>query len=1640
MAPSRRKGGGRASAAAAAARKQWKVGDLVLAKVKGFPAWPATVSEPEKWGYTADWKKVLVYFFGTQQIAFCNPADVEEFTEEKKESLLVKRHGRGSDFVRAVKEIIESYEKLKSAVNSIDEVNLTASVNSVGDVELKDQIDASLEVLNSSLKKSSSTEEKNEPSLPLEGAPDTTQGDILSDSKMSPDEPVDNLVVTRKQLQNTFSLKKRPSGVRPQSPASQKKQPTARRSRSSSKVDANSFQTPILPLDGSKAVQDLSVKVCQDGPVRRSNRIRKSPFTPEGHDRGSPAFFSNGSIEENNSEIVTGDSDSISLTEGSTVESGCKLLQPESHVGCCEGDELSQMLDFKAKTVLTKKKRKPNRKRMITDCPETTGGLNNETVSEIEVHKTGQISQDSQEMLNERHSRDDGDEHLPLVKRARVRMGRSSSAGEELDTLIQSEKNLLEVPNSFSVQVPTSLSSEGDSPADRNSFDMKGVADNSSPQNKCPQSSVVKQLSQTEKNQQYGCSVDDEAALPPSKRLHRALEAMSANAAEDSQTEVPSTMKTLNNGCHVTSTGESPQKSMENRERNGIGLQNLDASQHGVSVFSTSSGPGVIMESAKSCEETANCNESLRSSSPQEQELCKDIHVETVEHAGHRGLHMSSSGAQPTDFVGVVQSPKRISPALVKEQTSLGSNEGSLAHMLPPRDEHGSETPELSNHKADRPLNQIYPSECSGMSLNPASGDPDGKLSLHTNTSLVPCGESNCSETTKLLKLPLHLDDQIYPMCDVGSEIKSGERDSDDVLTSTSAKVMVASAQGPSNLSHSTSKSDDRSGDKDVSGIRSSSSPADGLDSTARVSLPNSSIYSISVSGNNNILGNNGYCSPEQHSATSKHLAKWRNRAESTAALASFEAVLATLTRTKESIGRATRIAIDCAKIGVASKVVEVLARNLESESSLHRRIDLFFLVDSITQCSRGLKGDIGGIYPSAVQAVLSRLLSAAAPPGSSALENRRQCLKVLRLWLERKILPESVIRHHIRDLESVSSLSSSGAFSRRPLRTERAFDDPIREMEGMLVDEYGSNSSFQLPGFRMPPMLKDEDEGSDSDGGSFEAVTPEHNPEIPEERERISVPPAIGKHKHILEDVEGELEMEDVAPACGPDMSSTSNAATIGAQMMHSQFQHFPVSFAPPLPRDVPPSSPPLPTSPPPLSSALLPPPDGHDSELYMAKHTIKENMQNPVVPQPIANSLAPDSVCYHVPQSRDVQMQTPMPDSANSCSFSSAAVSHLPIQHVNQQADGATFHNTAYNLRPPQPTPSNQFSYVQAERVQSLRDVPPPSYPSRGRFTQNTDTGNFYSDHDRMKMAPHDLRESWRFSGPSLSGTYHSDPAARGSYPPPYGGPRCEPPLPNHRWGLPPRAVDHRGEPIPHGTPSQGPIPVANRAVFRILRAQIQKERVMHHSWCVLALLPTSSLHFGGRAVSSFPQLSIKILFIHNSVERMGASESVPQQSIHEFTVKDSRGTDVDLSIYKGKVLLVVNVASKCGFTDSNYKQLTELHNKYKDKGFEVLAFPCNQFLHQEPGTSLQAEEFACTRYKAEYPIFQKVRVNGPDTAPVYKFLKANKGGFLGSRIKWNFTKFLVEKEGHVIRRYAPTTSPLAIEKDIQKALGEV
>ena len=156
----------------------------------------------------------------------------------------------------------------------------------------------------------------------------------------------------------------------------------------------------------------------------------------------------------------------------------------------------------------------------------------------------------------------------------------------------------------------------------------------------------------------------------------------------------------------------------------------------------------------------------------------------------------------------------------------------------------------------------------------------------------------------------------------------------------------------------------------------------------------------------------------------------------------------------------------------------------------------------------------------------------------------------------------------------------------------------------------------------------------------------------------------------------------------------------------------------------------------------------------------------------------------------------------------------------------------------------------------------------------------------------------------------------------------------------------------------------------------------------------------------------------------------------NIYDFMVRSAKGVEVPMTDFKGKVLLIVNTATGCGFTPQ-YEGLQKLYDKYREKGFEILDFPCNQFGHQAPGTEEEIQEFCTLKYKTTFPLFAKIDVNGKDAEPLFEYLKKQKGGFLGDDIKWNFTKFLVSREGEVVERYAPVTKPEKIEDDILKLL---
>ena len=163
------------------------------------------------------------------------------------------------------------------------------------------------------------------------------------------------------------------------------------------------------------------------------------------------------------------------------------------------------------------------------------------------------------------------------------------------------------------------------------------------------------------------------------------------------------------------------------------------------------------------------------------------------------------------------------------------------------------------------------------------------------------------------------------------------------------------------------------------------------------------------------------------------------------------------------------------------------------------------------------------------------------------------------------------------------------------------------------------------------------------------------------------------------------------------------------------------------------------------------------------------------------------------------------------------------------------------------------------------------------------------------------------------------------------------------------------------------------------------------------------------------------------------MGESENI----IYQFKVKDINNKEISFEVFKGKILMVVNVASYCMFTQQ-YTGLEELYNKLKDKGFVILAFPCNQFGSQEPDSEEDIMDFCTSTFGVSFPMFSKIKVNGKNTHPLYKYLKSKKKGTLGSkRIMWNFTKFLINREGKIIERYSSKTKPADIEEDILKLL---
>ncbi|KAL8160647.1 hypothetical protein V2J09_002184 [Rumex salicifolius] len=1439
MAPSRRKSASK-KAAAEAARRQWKVGDLVLAKVKGFPAWPATVSEPEAWGYKSDKKKVMVYFFGTKEIAFCNPVDVEPFTEAKKETLLIKRPGRSADFLRAAQEIADCFEKLKNqAVNQLDSDEAPLGNPTVSSADVKNSV-LSTETPNSRLKLSGLVDGKTDQRPGFEDASGFKDMEASQDAE-NPEDPSKEILGSESSDKTLPNIKRalRTKSTQPRS--LQQAKPSVHRSCSSLKFDSCHIE------NGSGSSHYWSNGVNKDprnGHLDRSmkrNKIERQSLIPLAQVVESMVYSSNGGAGDSSSEASMADSDAFSNYKDNAVLSNTEHMHSEHLVNSYQGDStVSKGLEFDTKTVILRKKRNPGRKRVAIDMEESAAPSDLEAITKTQSVLL--IDRDNAD----RNPKDDGDEHLPLVKRARVRMGEASSVDEQLNILIEREEKPLETPAKLS-QFVTTVDLEVDNGPEKCSLNAMDPSVYSSPSDGSPAVLEDKPVVwKARKGQTFSCSYDGEAALPPSKRLHRALEAMSANAAEEGHPSVIVSSgidKDVNGSNNDLKTCSSKILKLEEHQSERDKFSNFSCAPFIVPCkVSTNSDPSTFEEHA-----IVNVSTNILVDDADHKKI--DLKQDKIDEA----VHASAKAHRAfDDVVGTPDSVHKISssiklgksdgeePTLVLDQCVLkklsvdGEKEvDNIAELpsFPIEDRNGidhSIEPEMksdpiSGDAVDAVIDMLRCpdgtlfSQCSKESENPKainilkpSTEKTGasqNLKPSTEEKLEAAGmcgvlkESNHPPVVVKSSSPV-LDVTTSPRLSCLTSVGTAKL-IDHVVSNSQVEGNILRNVSPPNTFLITSDSNIlQQNDCCVSdaSFHDEKHPSDLDESIKNISEVSCSVKSSNKSSNSTESSN-----------------KSSNSSEVKSALASFETTLGTLSRTKESISRATRIAVDCAKFGVAIEVLETLARYLERESSLHRRVDLFFLVDSIAQCSRGLKAFVMHIHQ------LFKLLCGVYCQLLLQVDMLLKKIGVLKLWQERRILPESIIYQHIRDLDSHGSSSSTSGYCRRMLRTERSFDDPIRGMEGMDVDEYGSNSSFQLPGFCMPRMVRVEDDESDSDGGSFEAVTPEHETCTPGNGD-VSDFPLIEKRRHILEDVDGELEMEDAAPSCGVETNEKFE-------------QNYPPLFVPPPPpppcnssppppppMELPPPPPPPPPMvlppPPPPPMSFPPPPPSPPPVMYQStmSHTGIDSQDR--VKGHNGQEAMPMYSC--APRTRS-QMQ--MTDSSPSCSYNSYPAAHNSIRPGNDsyQGDSSTFHQNGYHLRPPSSAPSNQFSYYQSEqhRVGPQREPPGPSYGEWSRFPPTTENPHFNNgDRERSRSGgAQEYAEDWRHTRPSYHGGPHHTEKSRGYGGAPYSHSSRESNnrMHNPGWGYRPRPMHHRYHGSSRNFP-EGPPPSSSRGLSLI------------------------------------------------------------------------------------------------------------------------------------------------------------------------------------------------------------------------------
>ncbi|XP_072966010.1 ENHANCER OF AG-4 protein 2 isoform X1 [Typha angustifolia] len=1258
MAPGRRRGANRSKE-----KGHLRLGDLVLAKVKGFPAWPAKISRPEDWDRSPDQRKYFVQFFGTNEIAFVAPADIQVFTDESKGKLQAKCQGKTVKyFARAVEEICEAFDGLEKKKPA----DCKAKIDNTSTEFVSSPIDGEeSKSLAEHFEKSGS--EGQDGKVEQNGS-DNSDNELLGQERA-------------RSRKGTRSSDKKPSCV-------------AGAEGEEQKVVGKGCQT-------SEVVTESKRDKVSSSNVQKHHEIRKQKKDSDGKES------KHGRAEDK----VVASLDGATELSDTDLKRKNGLKSPKSIKKQSDGKDILRRDISKEKMENLKKH-----------------------ANEGSLSSAGYTKKKSQ--LGIRKNRvDDTEDSRPIKRSKHVEEGERATKSSVLSTAESKEAYAMKKKKSVI------------STKDRGHLISKAGIDE---RNHGLGSEAMSPLAKQQ------VKVVEAASNTPTRRATDATEKVSSAAKKGPHT----VKKSSSNHVFVRRRAclfdddeeEEEQRTPVHKEATAklISMHlNISSPVEKLQTQSESYGasPSNVNNSMIKTSGLTRYDEScsIRTTpikvahdslppSPGKPERRKEKSVErrTTIVSPNSSVGLGDT-AQLTDHISIKPQSKTLS------STSVKKTQASSSKVV-------GQSLESSTHSHNQDNSEWNSSLSRSEKL---------KVNAKSNmrTSAVDENRSNVNFSAERNMERDSLAGERYFEFDVVKEINAASIQADSKFSdSKSMKHLIAAALAKRRQTHphcpphenviptslpSSHVMHGRS-PSPISSVRvasenSSLKDTRGINVSSPFDSPSEPVRQVALRNQTELEEYEQGTSPAFRAAEGS----LSGGTEAAVARDALEGMIETLSRTKESIGRATRLAIECAKYGIASEIVELLIRKLEGESSFHRRIDLFFLVDSITQCSHTQKGIAGASYIPTVQAALPRLLAAAAPQEVGARENRRQCLKVLRLWLERKILPESLLRRYMDDIDVPTDDTNAGFSMKRPSRAERSVDDPIREMEGMLVDEYGSNATFQLSGFLSSHVFDDEEDLPSSVCKVTGNLLPVEGVSS-EDQDACLLTPGDRRH-HVLEDVDGELEMEDVSSLSKDEKGISGeryikvdfqphNSSNTLQHILTDQIELPPLPEGPPpLPLDSPPPPPPLPASPPPPPPP--PPPPLSPSPPPPPPPPLSAPPPLPSLPPP--QSTMPSSIPssgYH----SSVQEYCATPDvnqvaqmtgnAANQCLDNSTLNSETVLQKpTNFMASGLCNMQTSFTSRPYEyghtdvhltPQSSNhQFQHSSVPFHQGPFLAPPPS-----------------------------------------------------------------------------------------------------------------------------------------------------------------------------------------------------------------------------------------------------------------------------------------------------------------------------------------